>query len=506
MDRKNRIAWFSIKRIELKVTIVYPDRLSVNPKWKGHFYEGVGGLSAVLKRAGIITSLIHLTASVIQHKDFLIRLEQENPDILAFSSTTLSFPVVRELAKLTKEMHPDILILCGGIHPTINPEDAIATFGIDVVCRGEGEGALLDLCHRLQSGEDYTNIPNLWVRTENIIHRNPIRSLIQDLNTLPFADRDIFDYKNLYMEQQGWGCIMVSRGCPFNCSYCCNHKLREINKNGGKYIRFRSVDNVIAEMEYILNRYSFIHYFHFDDDLPFLNQIWSEEFSEKYKERINLPFRFNLRPDSIDEKQLQKLHQAGATEVKIGLESGNEYIANKILNRNLQISQVEKTFHMCQLVGMKTWSFNMVGIPEETPSRILDTIKLNARIQPDIVQVSIFFPFPGTDIWQICMEKGYLTDYVPMDFFSESAIKLDNLSKRQIEFFHSRFHFLLRLYRLVMGNSKDEYRLRIRLLDWSLCFETTRRLWGFGIAMLLLLVRFVKGCLTKIKIHVLKHP
>lgn len=355
----------------MKVTFVYPDQLPADPGWQGHYYCGLGVLSAVLKRAGHETSLIHLTQPEVRDEAFLARLGDEQPGLLAFSCTTFAFTLAARLAQLAKRVRPELVTVCGGLHPTLAPEEVIDTPGFDVLCRGEGEQALLELVQRIEAGHDYKSVQNLWVREGDQVHRNPLRPLIQDLDSLPFADRDLFDYPKLCWERRGWATVMMSRGCGYSCAYCANHALRKLYGSKG-YVRFRSVDNVMAELEKILNRHDFIHNVLFDDDLPFIHQAYVEEFCEKYKKRVGVPFRFNLRPNVAFEDRLRMLRDAGAAEAKIGLESGNEDIINNVLKRGLTLAQIEEAFHACRRAGLDTQSFNMVGLPGETPQAILD--------------------------------------------------------------------------------------------------------------------------------------
>lgn len=469
----------------MKVMFVYPDQLPANPAWQGHFYTGLGILSAVLQKAGHQTSLIHITRPAVDENDILRRIETQLPGLLAFSCTTFAFPLAARIAQRVKQVLPNLTTLFGGVHPTLAPEDAINTPGVDILCRGEGEYPLLDLVRALETSSDFTRIPGLWVRNGDTIHQNPIRPLIQDLDALPFADRDLFDYANMCWEKQGWAIVMMSRGCAYSCTYCANHAVKKLHE-GEVFVRFRSVDNVIAELEQILNKYGFIHNFHFDDDLPFVKQEFVQEFCEKYKSRIGVPFRFNLRPNVAFEDRLRLLKDAGGAEAKIGLESGNDHIVNNVLKRRLTIAQTEQAFQACHRAGIKTHSFNMVGLPNETPRMVLDTIKLNAKVRPSELQVSIFYPFPGTQLWELCEKEGILdqSGHTIVDFFTESILRQPSMSQRQVLFYHHRFHALVRIYQWAMRNGRTGNNWRVRLLDSLLVHEPSRRAFASIISAL----------------------
>jgi anaerobic magnesium-protoporphyrin IX monomethyl ester cyclase len=471
----------------MKVTFVYPDQVDVDPTWSGHFHYGTGILSAVLKRAGIETSLIHIIKPNYTDEEFEARLLEERPDLLCYSCTTFAFKLASRLVQVAKRVLPEVPNLVGGLHPTMAPEEVIQTPGFDMLCRGEGEEAILEVCNHLADGTDYSEVQNLWVRKGDTIVRNAVRPVNQNLDAYPFPDRELFDYPTLHHERKGWGTFMMTRGCAYGCTYCANRSLMHLYR-GQNYVRFRSIDNLIAEIKEVTARYPFIRNIHFDDDLPFIKKDYTEEFCRQYKKEIGLPFRFNLRPNVTFEEELRKLKDAGCTEAKIGLESGNDYVMNQILARALTVEQVEEAFHTASRAGIKTFSFNMVGLPEETPSAVLDTIKLNARAKPDVMQVSIFFPFPGTPLWDLCNQRGWIPKDTPKDFFTDAMLPLPTMTRAQTLFYHRRFHQLVRLYKWAY-RAGDGW---VRFLDRTLTFEPTRRVWSFGLRYTLPLYRSVR--------------
>ena len=183
----------------MKIVFVYPDILPYLPFWKGYYYEGIGSLSSFLKQHGHNTSLIHITKP-ISKENLINAVTNEAPDLIGFSSTSHAFPIVKKLASWIKEEKILTPVICGGIHPTISPDEAINTEGIDMICRGEGEEPLHELCDKLTKGKDVRRIQNIWYKENNEIIKNPLRPPCQDLSALPFPDRNIFEYKNLFHE------------------------------------------------------------------------------------------------------------------------------------------------------------------------------------------------------------------------------------------------------------------------------------------------------------------
>src|SRR5262249_14103501 len=194
--------------------------------------------------------------------------------------------------------------------------------------------------------------------------------------------------------------------------------------------------------------------FHFDDDILYMRKAWSVEFTEKYKKALGLPFVCNMRPNICSKEIVGLMKQANCRRVMVGLESGNEYIRNTLLLRALKAEDMITAFHRFEEVGIDTVSFNMVGLPEETPANVLETVKLNAVSHVTYPQVSIFYPFPGTKLAKYCEDKGYVKPFRGdvYDYFSDSSLDMPTLSRVQIVAhrlsFRPFFYVYRTLYRL----------------------------------------------------------
>ena len=427
----------------MNVCLVYLDILG-DRSWRGAYSNGVGSLVSVLKKSGIDVSMVHVTQP-IRASTLVNLLSERRPDLIGFSTTTLGFPYVSAWAGPIKK-HLGVPTICGGVHPTLCPGQSLNVQGVDMICVGEGERAFVELCEKMKKGSSMTDIANIWVKKDGEIFKNPPRPLIGNLDSLPFADPGIFDYKNLNLVSEGKGVVMASRGCPYNCSYCCNHAIKMVYQDPSNYVRFRSVDNVIAEIKELLAQYPFLKSIHFDDDILPLRKRWFGTFIMKYKKEIAIPFECNIRPDLVTADVVELLAEGGCNQIQIGLESGNDFIRQRVLNRNITRQQLVNAFSLCKKAGIKTYSFNMVGIPFEDPSKVLQTIKLNAEVQPRVVQSSVLFPFPNTKLHRICKEQNLLTKRSIPGFFVGSTLDLKNLSLNQIVFFKVYFRLLVKLY------------------------------------------------------------
>ena len=450
----------------MKLIIIYPDILK-GANWSGYYYTGIGYISAAAKKAGHEVSLMHVTRSP-DKPEFLSMLKEiissDNEALIAFSATTNMFGFVKLWASWIKEEYKNLIIV-GGVHPTLNQDETISIDAIDAICIGEGEAPLVEFMDALENGQDITGIQNIWIKDNGKVYRNPSREKIKDLDTLPFPDRAIFDYKNLDREKEGIGVFMASRGCPFNCSYCCNHAImKSIGATKG-YLQFRSVDNVIREMKQVIQDYPFIKFMHFDDDILPMNKNWFREFSNRYSREISLPFECNIRPNLIDETTIELLSNAGCRTLRIGLESGNSYIRNKILNRHLSEDEIVRASILCKEAGIRLYTFNMVGMPFEDMSARLDTIKLNARINSDEEQVSIFYPYEKTKLFDICKEQGLIRKKEVTDPTKDTSLSFNRIESNQIVFTAYYFTLLVRNYKFYLKLPSRLSKIIVKISD-----------------------------------------
>jgi radical SAM superfamily enzyme YgiQ (UPF0313 family) len=382
------------------------------------------------------------------------------------------FSFVRLWASWIKEKY-DNTIIVGGVHPTLNPEATINNANIDAVCVGEGEAPLVEMLNGIQHGEDVSQIQSLWVKKDRKVYKNPPRPTLKDLDSLPFPDRGIFDYRNLDREREGIGVFMASRGCPYNCYYCCNHAIKECTGGANGYVRFRSVDNVLEEIKQTVKDYPSIHCLHFDDDILPMKRKWFAEFSTRYSKEIGLPFECNVRPNLLDKTTIELLRHAGCKTLQVGLESGNSFIRNEILNRNITEDTLIHAASLCKEAGIRLFTFNMVGLPlEDMPAR-LDTVKFNAKIDSNEEQVSIFYPFEKTRLFDICSEQGLLQNREVTDLFKETSISFKKIEQNQILFTAYYFTLLVRLYRFFMRLPVSASKKAMRFSDAILCLQFT---------------------------------
>jgi len=415
----------------MRVLFIYPDITLYSRRYQ----QGVGYLSAVLKKAGHRTFLLHLQKDV-SAKWLLGQVERFNPDLIAISTTTNQFPYARKCAGWIKTAHPTTPTIYGGVHPTLQPDEVISDPATDMVCIGEGEYPLLELVGRLESGKDILDIPGLWVKRDGQIYRNPRPPLLQDLDQLPFPDREVFDFPLILRRWSGVADFISGRGCPYNCTYCCSPSLRNLSAGLGKFIRRRSVVGVIAEIQQVVSHYK-VKKINFDDDTFTIDLNWIREFRQLYPREIGLPFNCNARVETLSREMLTELKAAGGDILFIGVESGSEWLRQEVLQRKMTNEQIVTAFATAHEMGLKTFAYNMVGLPLETPEMAEETIALNRQINPTKIQITTFYPYPGTELYRLCQERGYLSPEDKDSYFGEgSSLNLPTMSSRQIIGYH----------------------------------------------------------------------
>jgi len=229
-----------------------------------------------------------------------------------------------------------------------------------------------------------------------------------------------------------------------NCSYCCNNALMRLYKGKGPFVRFRAVDNLLHEIDHLATRYR-IDTLYFEDDIFTLRRDWVEEFCTSYRRAFQIPFRIYLHVEQVDRDMLAMLKDAGLYMVNMGVESGSEQIRRESMNRKMTNRQIEQVFDWLHEMDLIVRDFNIVGTPGDTEQTVRESMELNRRLMPDQMQVSIFYPYPGTELYERCRKEGYLTEEERDTYFEEeSVLNLPDLPRESIKDLYREFCDLAR--------------------------------------------------------------
>lgn len=401
-------------------------------------YEPLGllYLSSVLRGAGHEVRL-----AIASDEDPVAVAHAWQPDVLGYSVYTGSQIYYRDLNLRIREVVEAVSVF-GGPHPTYFPE-FIGEPGVDAVCRGEGEAAMLDLVEALEAGRPLSGIENWWLKdADGEIEQNPVRPPQADLDLLPFPDRDLLFEKDGFTRGSGIKHFITSRGCPYDCSYCFNHVLAELYRGQGRRLRQMSVGRVVEEVKGVQARHP-MQFVVFLDDLFIVHAAWLRDLAEAFPREVGLPFFCNVRANLVTAEKVALLREAGCVSVGMGLETGNETLRNQILNRNLSDEQIVEASRLIREAGIRLLTTNMLGLPGGTLSLDFETLALNHACRPAYANAFLYQPYPRTELGEYARRGGHVegsVDDIDPSAWERSVLRFSSAGeKRQIENFNKLF-------------------------------------------------------------------
>lgn len=427
----------------MKIVFLYPNAGS-----QLGFNYGLAHISAVLQEAGYDVTVIQLAEELgplPEAAELQARVTALDPDVIGFSVVTNQWAYAARIAGWLKAV-VDVPFVCGGIHATVAPEQVLRSGVFDYVLTGECDRAFPAFVEALAQNNDLSSFANLGYLENGEVRINPVRPF-PDLRALPQKDYGVFDFQKIIDAKNGWVGLMASRGCPFQCTYCFNHFLvkkyraelncsfRELN-----YIRHVPVPGLIAEIRYLLENYSNIRMFIFDDDLFTYDSEYLQQFCAAYQQTCDLPFVVNGHVKFFDQTRARVLAAAGCRIVKFGLESGSPQVRKSVMRRHMSNADIKQAVDFAKAEGLHTSCFVMIGLPGETIEDVWATIDLLAEARPGRFRWTFFYPFPGTDAYRLSEEGGYIdhakkvalsnfTDTTCLDFGPEQNLFLRKVGR-----------------------------------------------------------------------------
>lgn len=428
----------------------------------GREHLGIEYLSSVLKKEGHKVSLAYdpglfgpednvfyapcLERVFSRKKDIISTIENTNPDVVAFSVYTSTYPWACDIARIIKQT-TGVKTVFGGVHATLVPEVVIKNDFVDFVVAGEGEHALLDLIEAIVSNKPEYNIPNVWYKKNGAVIKNPLRPPIKDLDSLPFPDKELFEneinYKEDYM-------TMTSRGCKFSCSYCCECYFHTVY--GKEYFRRRSISSVIDELRAMKERYHFKRVMFFDS-VFFTDKKWLEDFLHEYKKEISVPFRCEGHVNFVDDGLIKLMKKAGCYGIDFGVQTFNEDIRKNILHRYETNAQIDKAFGICDRAKVRYDVDLIFGLPlTEERDYILPIEFMEPHKYFNRLKVYLLSYYPKLPIIDKAREAGML-DVQDIERINNGDIgdffHKDSIKDPQHKLWKDNFEKLYRLFPLM---------------------------------------------------------
>jgi len=340
------------------------------------------------------------------------KIDSFGPNLIAMSCTESTFLLGIEVLRHIE--HCEMPVILGGVFATFAPERALSFLEIDIVCIGEGERSLLELCQRMEQGKSYKDVLGLCLRQlDGSIRKNPLPRLV-DLNENP-TDFDIglFDPDRLIRPMQGklyrMAPVETMRGCPYHCSFCNSPGQNLLFSGvGQKFIRKKSMTKVREELLYYKEHFGVEYNFFWADTFLVMSKRELDEFCEIYKD-VNLPFWVQTRVETITDWRLRKLKDVGLHRVAFGIENGDEKFRQQVLIKEFSNDEAVKQLKITAEMGIAFSTNNMVGYPHETREIAMETVKLNRRFQAaDSTSCCIFTPYYGTPARTMAIKAGFM--------------------------------------------------------------------------------------------------
>jgi radical SAM superfamily enzyme YgiQ (UPF0313 family) len=356
--------------------------------------------------------ILDLAVKNREKKELLSEIEKEKPEFIGITTTTLTACWTKDFIEKIKKISPSTITVVGGPHPTVLPSYFENS---DFVVQGEGERAIYEIINNKKKEK--------YIREEQI----------RNLDEIPYPSYDLIDissytYSYPHPTKNELYCrIITSRGCPFNCSFCQSPLI------WGRKVRYRSVENVLGEIELLVKKYN-VSFIFFSDDTFVLNKERVRKLCEEIiRRKIEIFWGCLTRANNIDFSLLQIMKKAGCREVQIGVESGDEEVL-KSINKNITLKEIEEAFKILKKVGINTKGFFILGHPKDTPKTIKKTINFALKLSPTYAFFSIFTPYPGLPVYEEYKRKGYLKteDFSQFNYHSYPVFETENLKRETL--------------------------------------------------------------------------
>lgn len=419
-------------------------------------------MGACLEREG--HEVFFLDGSFLSHDTIVERIKKLRPALVGVYANAFLWPRARKTAEDIKALKRGIHVTVGGPYPIALGEKTLRESAFDsaVVC--EGEHVIVEIASRVEKKKSLRGVKGVIYRQRKKVSTNPQAPLIEDLDSLPFPARHLLENPYLYLPPAGnykrkpVAIMMTSRGCDARCIYCFQY--------GERRIRYRSVENVLAEIEDVLEQgYR---------EIRFLDDTFCGEYqramriAEEIKKRgLNFTWYASARVNQVDEPLLKAFKEAGCWAILFGAESGVQKNLNT-LRKGITLEQTRKAVKAAKEAGLKVCLPFIFGIPGETYEEGLKTIDFAVELDPDIANFHTLTPFPGTELYENIAEYGTIsgdlenftfegTAFVPYSMTNEDIERLRSIAFKR---FYSRPTFMLR--KLLELRSKEDLRILSR--------------------------------------------
>ena len=423
-----------------------------------NFLYGMASVAAYCKMKGFINiKFIDPNIECISKEKYASFLKDNKFDVVAFSSFTASITYTLETIRLVKKTLPGCIIVLGGIHASLLPEETMQECKeLDFVAIGEGEITFNELLESIISDKQYGNIDGIMWRKDGKIARNKPRQLVSDINMLPMPLYDLFPMEK-YQAQATHSKVfptytmLVSRGCCFNCAFC---NATDIH---GRKVRYKSISLIMEEIKYLKEKFGARGITFYDSTFT-ANKNWVREFcNELIRQGIKITWDCSTRTDTIDEDLLKLMKMAGCWSVSFGIESGNQKSLN-LIRKNNTVETNTKGVKLANRLGFFVATNYIIGIPGEDYSDAMNTIKYAKKLGAHQALFYLPIPYPKTPLYDICKAENTINpnatwkDYNALDFDNPIYINPKIGKKKMKELYNYAFKTYYRTPMVLLRN------------------------------------------------------
>jgi len=386
-------------------------------------------LGTILKNLGHHLDVIDSAAERLTVKELENRMSASKYDLVFINTGTPTIESDLYVAAIAKKANPEAKTAAFGIHPSVLPEK---TFGLnsslDFIIRGEPEETANRLALAVSKGESPENIPGISYRKGDKIMHNPDRGFIENLDELPIPDWSLVPYRKYIMpiRFRPYFYVITSRGCPYSCTFCAQKKYY------GEGVRLRSPEKIVDEIKFLKANYGISDFMMWADTFT-INREHTMEICERLiHDGIKIHWTTTTRADLVDEEMLKAMKKAGCWLVVHGIESGDQNILDAI-KKGTTVSKIEETVYLEKRLGLKVIGHFIIGFPDDTKKTVEKTIEFALNLPVDFAQFYFAVPFPGSELFETCKERGLIEIGNWSKFEQDSSvIKNQNLTPEEL--------------------------------------------------------------------------
>jgi len=415
---------------------------------------GLGYLASVVKKMGIEVKILdclmlgwdheervdkRLVRVGLSNMDITRHIKEFDPDLVGINCQfSRQYKIHHDILSLIKRVKPACITVAGGAHVTVCPEEVLSDPSCDYILLGEAEESFKDLILNLNQGVDIASVDGLGWKSNGNINMNEKKKWVMDLDSIPFPAYDIMDIERYFglgtshgpRYQERFCPVITSRGCPAKCTFCSALKV------WGNKFRARSVDNVIEEMRLLKSRYG-IGELMFEDDNVTANPNRAKElFLRMAKENFNFVWDTpnGVGVWSMDEEMIDLMKLSGCIKLNFPVESGSQDILNTVIKKPLNLNKVKKLIKHCQEIGLDYGMFLVIGLPGEKISDMWQSFRFAVDCGAYNPHVSVATPYPGTELFMTCKEKGYFAREFKLDdlFITSFSIRTPDWNENDV--------------------------------------------------------------------------